>query len=98
MSLWPSFETIQEAVSRKIGIRLPVMMGRARCAKVVLARHIAIYLSYELTGESTTAIGKAFDRHHGTVLHACESIENRIKLEPVIAQAVAELKTELLKK
>jgi chromosomal replication initiator protein len=44
-----------------------------------------MYLSRELTEYSTTEVGTEFGgRDHTTVMHACQKIEDRMKLDPNI--------------
>jgi len=52
---------------------------------VAFPRQVAMYLSRELTEYSTTEVGAEFGgRDHTTVMHACQKIEDRMKLDPNI--------------
>lgn len=53
-------------------------------------RQIAMALSRELTNHSFPEIGEAFgSRHHTTVIHACEEIEQLRQNDSVIARDIA---------
>jgi chromosomal replication initiator protein len=52
------------------------LRGQRRDADIVLARQVAMYLIRRLTDLSFPEIGREFDgRHHATVLHSVEKIE-----------------------
>ncbi len=64
-------ETIQRAVAQAFGIEVKDICGEKRDKDLVLARHVAIYLTRELTDCSLQTIGKAFGgRNHASVVHA----------------------------
>lgn len=47
-----------------------------RQGEIVYARHVAMYVAYMITNNSTPAIGRIFgNRDHTTVLHAIRKIE-----------------------
>ena len=55
-----------------------------------------MYLCRELTNLSLPKIGDSFGgKDHTTVLHACDKISKEIKLNPVLAEEIKELKEEI---
>jgi hypothetical protein len=54
-----------------------------------------MYLARELTGASLPRLGRAFDRHHTTVVHAIVVVERLMWFDPAFAEAVAALRTTL---
>lgn len=54
------------------------ILGKSRRACFAFPRQIAMTLAYELTGESFSAIGHAFNRDHATVMFARRKIEKLI--------------------
>jgi hypothetical protein len=71
-----AIRTIQRAVCQHFGVSLADLMSSSRIQKVVLPRHIAIWLSRRLTPHSLPAIGRHFGhRDHTTILHAVSRIE-----------------------
>jgi chromosomal replication initiator protein len=91
-------DAVQRAVAAAFDLDVSVLCGDKRTKGLVTARHIAIYLSRELTDASLPAIGKAFGgRNHSTVLHACthakELLEQDGHLKSVVDQLEADLKS-----
>ena len=79
-------ETIQKEVANYYGIRVQLMVSGSRKKEITLARHMAMRLARELTNISLPEIGKAFNgRNHATVIHACKSIDEKIKQSSRIA-------------
>ncbi len=73
-------DLIQRKVADYFEIRPSEMTSKRRSQNVVFPRHIAIYLSRELTGLSLPEIGEQFGgRDHTTILHAYEKIKKDIK-------------------
>jgi chromosomal replication initiator protein len=72
-------EEIQAATCERLGITPESLNSADRSARVAWARHVAMYLSRELTDATLPAIGRAFGgRNHTTVLHACRRTTERI--------------------
>ena len=59
-------------------------------------RQVAMYLSRMLTEHSLQEIGSAFGgRDHGTVIHACKTVENMMDQDNSIKQSVEFLREQL---
>ena len=55
-----------------------------------------MFLSRQMTESSLSAIGEAFGgRDHGTVLHACRLVKDRMEVDPQVRQTVGKLELEL---
>ncbi len=71
-----TMENIQKTVADYYKIKVSDMFSKKRSRNVARPRQIAMSLSRELTNHSFPEIGEAFGgRHHTTVMHACEEIE-----------------------
>ena len=80
-----TIELIQKIVSEYFGLSYKDLRGKRRTKAVAFPRQVAMYLSRELTEYSTTEVGAEFGgRDHTTVMHACQKIEDRMKLDPNI--------------
>ena len=91
-----SIETIQKKVAEHFDIRLADMTSKRRPEGIVFPRQIAMFLTREMTGNSLSAIGEAFGgRDHGTVLHACRLVKDRMEIEPNVRQVVNYLEKQL---
>jgi chromosomal replication initiator protein len=73
-------EMVQAEVARQFGLHVNDLRGNRRTQDVAYARHIAMYLSRELTEASLPEIGRRFGgRDHSTVLHGVRKIERQLK-------------------
>jgi chromosomal replication initiator protein len=95
-----TIEMIQAEVARQFGLHVNDLRGNRRTQDVVYARHIAMYLSRELTEASLPHIGDRFGgRHHSTVMHAVDKVERQLhdahdpQLQDLLAIVSARLKT-----
>lgn len=91
-----TIDAIQKVVAEHFDVRLADMTSRRRPASIALPRQIAMYLSRSMTKGSLMEIGEAFGgRDHGTVIHACKKVGERIDCEPGIKEAVARIESQL---
>ena len=71
-----TIDNIQKKVSDYYNIKITDLKSKNRSKDLVLARHIAMYLSRKLTNKSLPDIAKKFNsNNHATVLHAVKKIE-----------------------
>jgi chromosomal replication initiator protein len=71
----PAFMQIVDAVSKHFKIPTDEIKGIKRNAPIVHARHIAVFLTRELTGDSWKHIGSLFgDRDHTSMMHGYQKI------------------------
>jgi len=71
----PSFNQIVEAVARHFNIPKDEIMGTSRKAPIVHARHVAVYVTREITMDSWKHIGTLFgDRDHTSMMHGYQKI------------------------
>jgi chromosomal replication initiator protein len=91
-----SIDAIQKAVAEHFDVRLADMTSRRRPASIAFPRQIAMYLSRSLTKGSLMEIGEAFGgRDHGTVIHACKKVGERIDQETALKETVARIEAQL---
>ena len=70
-------------------IRLADMTSKRRPENIAFPRQIAMFLSRQMTESSLNTIGEAFGgRDHGTVLHACRLVKDRMEVDAQVRQAV----------
>src|SRR6266403_6085592 len=91
-----SIEVIQKKVAEHFDIRLADMTSKRRPENIVFPRQIAMFLSRHMTESSLTAIGDAFGgRDHGTLLHACRLVKDRMEVDANVRQVVSYLEKQL---
>ncbi len=88
-----SIERIQEIVASEMGISPDDLRSKTRKKDVAEARQIAMYLCIVFTNNTLKTIGLQFGgRDHATVIHARNTIEERIKDSPNTSQLIEKLK------
>lgn len=93
-----SVEVIQKKVAEHYDIRLADMTSKRRPENIAFPRQVAMYLSRQMTENSLSAIGEAFGgRDHGTVLHACRLVKDRMEVDANVRQVVHYLEKQLLR-
>jgi chromosomal replication initiator protein len=91
-----SIESIQKKVAEHFDIRLADMTSKRRPENIAFPRQIAMYLSRQMTESSLSLIGEAFGgRDHGTVLHACRLVKDRMEVDGHVRQVVSYLEKQL---
>jgi|694.fasta_scaffold97308_2 chromosomal replication initiator protein len=91
-----SIDAIQKAVAEHFDVRLADMTSRRRPASIAFPRQVAMYLSRALTKGSLMEIGEAFGgRDHGTVIHACKKVTEKIAGEPGVKEVVERIEAGL---
>ena len=91
-----SIDSIQKVVAEHFDVRLADMTSRRRPASIAFPRQVAMFLSRSLTKGSLMEIGEAFGgRDHGTVIHACKKVTERISDEPGLKESIARIESQL---
>ena len=84
------------AVAEHYSIPEKAILSQNRSREVSKARHLAIYLTKELTDSSLTEIGfKMGRRTHATVLHSLALIKEQLEFDPVLRQTVSQIESAL---
>ncbi len=82
-------EKIQRKVIEYFDLRMSDMSSRRRPSNIAFPRQIAMYLSRLLTHLPLKEIGKEFGgRDHGTVIHACKTVENIMEQDDSVRRNV----------
>lgn len=91
-------EVIQKKVAEQFDIRLADMTSKRRPENIAFPRQIAMYLTRQMTESSLATIGEAFGgRDHGTVLHACRLVKDRMEVDANVRQVVLHLEKQLMR-
>lgn len=87
---------IQEATCRLFSITHDELLSRSRDPRLTWPRHLAMYLSRELTSDSLPAIGRQFGgRDHSTVLNAHRRASAQMQRDAVTYAQVEELTSRI---
>lgn len=91
-----TIEAIQKMVAEQFGMRLAEIKAKNNSRQIVYPRQIAMYLAKHLTDASLPEIGRQFGgKHHTTVLHSVEKIEEQRKEDKDLNRMLNKL-TEML--
>jgi chromosomal replication initiator protein len=93
-----NIEIIQKKVAEHFDLRLSDMVSKRRPENIAFPRQIAMFLARQMTESSLNTIGEAFGgRDHGTVLHACRLVKDRMEIDSHVRQVVTYLEKQLLR-
>ncbi|MFA6543440.1 MAG: chromosomal replication initiator protein DnaA [Limisphaerales bacterium] len=91
-----TIEVIQKRVVEHFDLRIADMTSKRRPENIAFPRQIAMFLARQMTESSLNTIGEAFGgRDHGTVLHACRLVKDRMEVDPGVRQTVMMLEKKL---
>jgi chromosomal replication initiator protein len=85
-----TIENIQKTVADYYKIKVAEMYSKKRTRNFARPRQIAMALARELTNHSFPEIGEAFGgRHHTTVMHACDEVDNLRQNDPKFTRDIS---------
>ena len=91
-----TIDSIAKTVAAYYKIPIGDLRGKAKTKEVALPRQVAMYLINKLIKPTLKENGLYFGgRDHSTVLHAINTIKDRIKTESLLAQQVLDIEKSL---
>ena len=91
-----TIESIQKSVAEQFGLRLVEIKAKNNSRAIVYPRQIAMYLAKHMTEASLPEIGRQFGgKHHTTVLHSVEKIEETRKNDKDLNRLLNKLTEQL---
>jgi chromosomal replication initiator protein len=92
----PNFEQILTAVARTTRIEKEEIRGVSRKAPIAHARHMAVYVTREITGDSWKHIGALFgNRDHTSMMHGYKKIRDMMNRDKELSASVKALIRDL---
>ncbi len=89
-------EHIKDEVATRYHLKRRDLEGASRKKEISQARHIAIYLTRELTNQSFPAIGRQFgNRDHTTIMHSYMKVKALIEEMPLLHAEIKEIEESL---
>jgi chromosomal replication initiator protein len=87
-----TIDSILRVVADDFKLSYNDLKGKKRTKNIVFPRQIAMYIARDITEYSTTELGFEFGgRDHTTVMHACQRIEEQLKLDPNLESKIQAL-------
>jgi chromosomal replication initiator protein len=74
-------EEIITTICKRMEISKETVMSKSRKHDCVLTRHLCIYFIWETSFWTLKRVGKLFGRHHSTIIHALNSVNDRIDVD-----------------
>lgn len=85
-------ELILSCVASYYSLTPELVRGSSRKKEIALARHVAVYLTREMTDLSLPRIGDAFSRDHSTIINSCEKVASLSSSDPAMRTALSDLR------
>ena len=91
-------QQIIQMVALTMNVKEKEIIGKGRNMEVAFARQLAMFISKKLINTSLANIGKQFgNRDHSTVIHACKTIETKMKEDVSIKTLIEKIQNSLKK-
>lgn len=90
-----TLEKVAKAVGSYYGVSIADFQSSSRNQKVSGSRHVAVYLSRELTSKSFESIAEFFNKKHTTMLYSYEKIKEEAKINKELDRTLCEIKNSL---
>ena len=91
-------DVIIDSVAGYYGLSADVLRGDSRKKEIAMARHVAVYLTREMTGLSLPRIGDAFGRDHSTIINSCDKVAKMLDTSQEMKASIADLKKIITEK
>ena len=91
-------DLIIDCVGDYYGLNSGLLRGNSRKKEIAIARHVAVYLTREMTGLSLPRIGDAFSRDHSTIINSCEKVAKLLEESTDMKATIADLKKIITEK
>ena len=96
MRALPSLRRITAETARVVGLHESQLLGRDKSRFFTRPRQMAMYLACELTAKSLPTIGRWFNRHHSTVIHARCHVRELMRADERFARRVRAIEFSIL--
>ena len=91
-------DLIIDCVADYYGLSAALLRGNSRKKEIAIARHVAVYLTREMTNMSLPRIGDAFSRDHSTIINSCDKVTQLLESSTQMKSAIADLKKIITEK
>ena len=91
-------DLIIDCVADYYGLSPALLRGNSRKKEIATARHVAVYLTREMTNMSLPRIGDAFSRDHSTIINSCDKVTQLLESSTQMKSAIADLKKIITEK
>lgn len=82
---------IKKVVGKHFNIRMEDFNSKRKTQSIAWPRQIAMFLTTDLTDLSLPEIGREFNRDHSTVVHARDTVKEKIATDPFFAAEINQI-------
>lgn len=90
-----TIDAVAKTVAEYYGVSVDDFKSSSRNQKVSSSRHVAVYLTRELTEKSFESIAEFFNKKHTTMLYSYEKIKDELKINKELDRTISDLKIKL---
>ena len=90
-----TIEKVARAVGDYYGVSMKDFLSSARNQRVSSARHVAVYMTRELTEKSFESIAEFFKKKHTTMLYSYEKIKEELRTNKELENSVYEIRRSI---
>ena len=90
-----TIEKVVKAVGEYYGVSIKDFKSAARNQRVSSARHVAVYMTREMTQKSFESIADYLNKKHTTMLYSYEKIKKELRINKELDYALSEIKESL---
>ena len=90
-----TIDKVAKTVGEFYGVSISDFLSSSRNQRVSSARHVAVYLSRELTQKSFESIAEYFNKKHTTMLYSYEKIKEELRVNKELDRAISEIRGTL---
>ena len=83
--------SIKKIVGKHFNIKMEDFNSKRKTQSIAWPRQVAMYLTTELTDLSLPEIGREFNRDHSTVVHARDTVKERVEADPFFAAEINQI-------
>jgi len=92
-----SVEKVLTLISGHFNVSEKELKSKKHYRAIAYPRQVAMYLIYKYCIHSLAEVGRQLNRHHTTVIHAQETINDLMQYDPVIKNEVERLELLVMK-
>lgn len=90
-----TIDKVAKTTAEYYNVTLADFKSTSRNQKVSSSRHVAVYLTREITQKSFESIAEYFNKKHTTMLYSYEKIRDELKVNKELDRAISEIKGKL---
>lgn len=88
-----AIKIICEEVCQEFSLNMEMLVRKSREEYIAIPRFVVFYLSRQMCDVTLQGMGRIFGKDHGTVIHGCRKVRDRMDVDKEFADKLAKLKS-----